>query len=102
MRCSVDKGNEVNISWYINLLVLVVVLAILLKHLVILNFNRARYLCDLLLPLIAKEYFCKDTFWFVSQIKSANPTGKFLVSCNVTILFTNIPLQKITDIAIKI
>ena len=45
---------------------------------------------------------CKDTFSFVSQIKNANLCKKFLVSYDVTSLFTNIPLQEIIDIAINL
>ena len=41
---------------------------------------------------------CKDTFSFVSQIKNANLSGKFLVSYDVTSLFTNVPLQETIDI----
>ena len=58
------------------------------------NYNLALFLCDLLSPIVADDYFCKDTFSSVSQIKNANLSGKFLVSYNVTRLFTNISLQK--------
>ena len=44
----------------------------------------------------------KDTFSFVSQIKNINLSKTFLVSCNVTSLFTNIPLQETIDIAINL
>ena len=53
------------------------------------NYNLARFLCNLLLP---NDYLCKDTFSFVSQIKNVNLFRKFLVSYDVTSLFTNIPL----------
>ena len=66
------------------------------------NYNLARFLCDLLLPLVPNDYSCKDTFSFVSQIKNANLSKKFLVSYDVTSLFTNIPLQETTDIAINL
>ena len=39
---------------------------------------------------------------FVSQIKNANLFGKFLVSYDVTSLFTNLPLQETIDIAINL
>ena len=42
------------------------------------------------------------TFFFVSQIKNANLSGKFLVSYDVTSLFTNIPLRETIDIAINL
>ena len=66
------------------------------------NYNLARYLCDLLSPLVPNDYSCKDTFSFVSQIKNANLSKKFLVSYDVTSLFTNIPLQETIDIAINL
>ena len=43
-----------------------------------------------------------DTFSFVSQIKNANLFKIFLVSYDVTSLFTNIPLQETIDIAINL
>ena len=46
------------------------------------------------------NYSCKDTFSFVSQIKNANFSKKFLVSYDVASLFTNISLQETIDIAI--
>ena len=56
------------------------------------NYNLACFLCDLLSPLVPNDYSCKDTFSFVFQIKDASLSKKFLVSYNVTSLFTNIPL----------
>ena len=66
------------------------------------NHNLACFLCDLLSPLVPNDYSCKDTFSFVSQIKNANLSKKFLVSYDVTSLFTNIPLQETTNIAINL
>ena len=51
------------------------------------NYNLARFLCDLLSPLVPNDYSCKDTFSFVSQTKNANFSKKFLVSYNVTSQF---------------
>ena len=65
------------------------------------NYNLACFLCDLSF-LFPNDYSCKDTFSFVSQIKNANLSKKFLVSYNVTSLFTNIPLQETIDIKINI
>ena len=58
------------------------------------NYNLARFLCDFLSPLVPNDYSCKDTFSFVSQIKNVNLSKKFLVSYDVTSLFTNIPFQE--------
>ena len=44
----------------------------------------------------------KRYFSFVFQIKNANLPKKFLVSCNVTSLFTNIPLLENIEIAINL
>ena len=44
----------------------------------------------------------KDAFSFVSQIKTANLSKKFLVSYDVISLFTNILLQKTIDVAINL
>ena len=66
------------------------------------NYNLARFLCDLLSPLVPDDCSGKDTFSFVSQIKNANLSRKFLVSYDVTSLFTNIPLQETIDIAINL
>ena len=66
------------------------------------NYDLARFLCELLSPVVPDDYSCKDTFPFVSQIKNANLSGKFLVSYDVTSLFTNIPLQETIDIAINL
>ena len=67
-----------------------------------LNYNLACFLCNLLSSLVTNDYSCKDTFYFVSQIKNANLSKKFIVSYDVTSLFTNIPLQETIDIAINL
>ena len=61
------------------------------------NYNLARFLYGLLSSLVPNDYFCKDTFTLVSQIKNANLSKQCLVSYDVTSLFTNIPLQKTID-----
>ena len=66
------------------------------------NYNLARLLCDLFSSLVPDDYTCKDTFSFVSQINNANRSKKFLVSYDVTSLFTNILLQQTIDIAINL
>ena len=67
-----------------------------------LNYNLARFLCDLLSTLVPNDYSCKDTFSFLSQIKKKNLSIKIFVSYDVTSLFTNIPLQESIDIAINL
>ena len=65
------------------------------------DYNIAHFLCDLS-SLVPNGYSYKDTFSFVSQIKNANLSKKFLVSYDVTSLFTNIPLQETIDIGINL
>ena len=66
------------------------------------NYNLDCFLCDCLSSLLPNDYSCKDTFSFASQIKNANLCKKFIVSYDVTSLFTNIPLQETIDIAINL
>ena len=42
------------------------------------NYNLARFLCDLVSPLVPNDYSCKDTFSFASQSKNANLSKNFL------------------------
>ena len=66
------------------------------------NCNLAHFLCDIRSRLVPNDYSCKDTFSFISQIKNANISRRFLVSYDVTSLFTDIPLQETIDIAINL
>ena len=66
------------------------------------RYNLAHFLCNFLSPLVPNDYSFKDTFPFVSQIKNANLSRKFLVSYNVTSDFTNIPLPETIDIAMNL
>ena len=47
------------------------------------------------------DYSCKDTSTFVSQIKNAKLSGKFLVFHYVTSLFTNFPGEETIYIKIN-
>ena len=58
------------------------------------NYDLDSFLCDLLSLVEPNDYSCKDTFTFVSQIKSANLSKNFS--------FSNIPLEETIDIAITI
>ena len=77
-------------------------LCLIVSSIVTFNYNFACFLWDLLSPLVPNDYSYKDTFSFASQIKNANLSKKFLVSYDVTSLFTNIPLQENIDIAINL
>ena len=65
------------------------------------DYTLAYFLCDLLSPSVPNDYFCRDIFSFVSQIKNANFSRIFLVFYNITSLFANIPLQETIDIAVN-
>ena len=77
-------------------------LRLILSYLGTFNYSLSRFLCDLLSPLVLHDYSCKNTFSFVSKIKNANLSRRFLVFYNVTSLFNNIPLQETIDIAINL
>ena len=66
------------------------------------NYNLTRFLCDLLSPLVPNDSSGKDNFSFLPQIKNANISRIFLVSYDVTSLFTNIPVQETIYIAINL
>ena len=68
------------------------------------NYNLTCFLCNLLSSLVPNDYSYNDTLYFVSQIKNANLSKKFLVSHDVTSLFTNtnISLQETIDIVITL
>ena len=66
------------------------------------NYNLVRLLCDLLSSLDPNDYSCKDTFSFVTQIKNANFSKKFLVSYDVSSLSTNIALQGTIDVTVNL
>ena len=67
-----------------------------------LNYNLARFLCDLISPLVPNDYSCQVNFSFVYQIKNANLSKIFLVSYNLTSPFANIQLQETIAIAINL
>ena len=61
-----------------------------------------RFLLQSFFTFSPNDYSCKETFSFVFQIKNANVFRKFLVSYDVTSLFTNIQLQETIDAAINL
>ena len=66
------------------------------------NYNLAEYLCNLLSPYLPEQYCTKDTFIFVEELKRVSLVDKFLVSFNVTSLFTNIPLSVTIKLAVDL
>ena len=61
------------------------------------NYNLAKYLK----PHISSEFCATDTFSFVQEIQQFDFSDKFLVSYDVTSLFTNIPLSETIDLAVN-
>ena len=64
------------------------------------NYHLADYLSKKLSPYIEDKYTTKDTFSFVKELSSKRSDDTFLISYDVTSLFTNIPLQETLDIAV--
>ena len=65
------------------------------------NYNLAKYLCSLLKPHISSEFCATDTFSFVKEIQDADFSDMFMVSYDVTSLFTNIPVSETIDLAVN-
>ena len=63
------------------------------------NYNLAKYLCSLLKHHISSEFCATDTFSSVREIQDIDFSDLFLVSYDVTSLFTNIPLCEAIDLA---
>ena len=74
----------------------------ILSSIITSNYSLAQYLGSLLSPHIPSEYSTKDSFTFIEEIESVSVTNKFLISFDVTSLFTNILLSEATDIAIRL
>ena len=66
------------------------------------NYALAKYLGTLISPYLPDEYCARDTFTFVKELKSVSLHNKFLVSYDVTSLFTNIPLNETINLAVAI
>ena len=62
----------------------------------------AKYLGSLITPHIPDEYCTQDSFSFIEELKTKNLQGKFLVSFDVTSLFTNIPLDETIELAVDL
>ena len=66
------------------------------------NYNTAKYLAALLKPAISKcPSYVKDSFHFAKIIQENKDVPGLMCSLDVSSLFTNVPLDKAIDIAIK-
>ena len=66
------------------------------------NYNLAKFLCSLLSPRLPSEFSTQDSFTFVKELNQVSLNGKFLVSFDVTSLFTNIPLNETINLAVDL
>ena len=64
------------------------------------NYQLAKFLGKLLHDVIPNDHSTKDTFSFVEKLKSVSVTNKYMVSYNVTSLFTNIPLEETINLTV--
>ena len=66
------------------------------------SYQLAKYLAKLLSPLGTSEYTVKSMSDFITHIKGQNIPNNFkLISFDVTLLFTNVPLDFTTDVILK-
>ena len=66
------------------------------------NYQLAKFLGKLLDDVIPNDHSTKDTFSFVEELKMVSVTNKYLVSYDVTSLFTNIPLEETINLTINL
>ena len=66
------------------------------------NYNLAKFLTDVLDPVIATEYCAKDSFSFCKEVQEVSSSNKFMISYDVCSLFTSIPLKETIDIAVNL
>ena len=66
------------------------------------NYNSAKFLRDMLDPVIPTEYCAKDSFSFCKEVQEVSSSNKFMISYDVCSLFTSIPLKETIDIALNL
>ena len=66
------------------------------------NYQLAKFLGKLLDDVIPNDHSTKDTFSFVEELKTVSVTNKYMVSYDVTSLFTNIPLEETINLTINL
>jgi hypothetical protein len=66
------------------------------------NYKTAKYLVEILTPLVDHKYILKDTSEFVYKISTIDPKkDKYLISYDVVSLFTNIPTLETIEIILN-
>ena len=66
------------------------------------NCQLAKFLGKLLDDVIPNGHSTKDTFSLVEELKTVSVTNKYMVSDDVTSLFTNIPLKETINLTIDL
>ena len=66
------------------------------------NYHFSKFLTDLLDPVIPTSHWTNDSFTFCEELKKANATNSFLISYDVSSLFTSIPLKETIDIHVNL
>ena len=56
----------------------------------------------MLTPFVSTDFSPQDSFTFINDIKEVSTINKFLVSYDVTSLFTNLPLEETINLAVDI
>ena len=66
------------------------------------NYSLAKYLSNMVTPIIPEQHSAKDSFSFIKEIQQLNYEQYFLCSYDVVSLFTNIPLEETIDLAVNL
>jgi len=67
------------------------------------NYKLAKFLVEILTPLVEHDYMIKDTFDFVNKVANLNTKDdKAMLSFDVESLFTNIPTRETIDIILRL
>ena len=64
------------------------------------NYNLAKYLCKLFQPKIPSMHNTQDAFTCIKELEEVRDYNNFLVSFDVSSLFTNIPLNETIELAL--
>ena len=66
------------------------------------NYKIAKFLTELLDPVISKEHCGKYSFSFCEEIQQVSSNDNFLVLYDACNLFTSIPFQETIEIAVEL
>ena len=66
------------------------------------NYQLAKFLGKLLADVIPNDHSTNDTFSIVEELKMVSVTDKYMVSYDVTSLFTNIPLEETVHLTVDL